>query len=177
MRNCPSRTGSQSLPFWSCSINFSLLISMNCLSSDLLALLHHQHILKCNSIVFITSHYICSLRFVYRKLKGGGVEKDGMQAPWIYHSPFGNIPILQNQSQNFAGQDILREQALTTQSSGLLPHNTTSKEILLTFSVVLSLMCLANTPAWIFMFPLDFSISELGVRQLHQAECHRLEWD
>lgn len=26
-----------------------------------------------------------------------------MQAHWIYHSPFGNAPILQIQSQNFAG--------------------------------------------------------------------------
>lgn len=63
LRICPSKAVSQSLQFWSCSINFSL----HCLSSGLLALLHHQHILKCNSIVFITSHYTCSLCFVYGK--------------------------------------------------------------------------------------------------------------
>ena len=69
LRVCPSKTCSQSLPLWSCSINFSLLISMNCLSPDLLALLYHLRILKCNGNLFITTPCIYSLCFINGKLK------------------------------------------------------------------------------------------------------------
>lgn len=88
LRICPSKTVSQGLLFWSCNINFSLLISMNHLSSHLLALLHHQHILKCNSIVFITSHCISSLFGLWKtQEKKPATKKESMQAHWIYHFP------------------------------------------------------------------------------------------
>lgn len=54
------------------------------------------------------------------------------------------------------------------QSSRLLPNTTTSKEVLLTFSIVISLMCTTNALAWTFKPLPSFSSSEHRVRQTHQ---------
>lgn len=118
LRICPSKVGSQSLPFWSCCINFSLLISLNCLSSDLLALLHHQHILKCNSIVFITSQYTCSLRFVYGILKKKQSKKKracnhtGFITPPLETHPFFSIKVRILLVRTFSESECIQHSAV-----------------------------------------------------------------
>lgn len=45
------------------------------------------------------------LQFVFCLWKTQDIKKniEGVQAHWIYHSPFGSAPILQNQSKISAG--------------------------------------------------------------------------
>lgn len=91
-----------------------------------------------------------------------------MQAYYIYHPPFENVPIDFRTEVKILLVRTFPESEKAIQSSRLLPNTTTSKEVLLTFSIVISLMCTTNALAWTFKPLPSFSSSEHRVRQTHQ---------
>lgn len=90
------------------------------LSPDLLVLLHHHHIWRCNSIAFITSHNIIFAVCVlfYGKCKGKKLREHTSTLDLLV--PFRNAPIRQHQSQNFVGYNTFLGQVCRPESSGCL---------------------------------------------------------